>query len=1019
MERSVKEKNRKSLEAVLQTTHEGLIQWSEEKKSHLEFVTRQEQIQVLAKKLLALSKNNRSIVGSPELDQLRQTFKFYQNTFDHQGFTFISREGLNVASLRDNSIGTNNIIFKSNPKAFTRALNGETVFVYPMISDIALEGHLTTVKGSTLPPTMFFLAPVLDSNGKVMCLVSARFNPKEGFSRTMKQGRVGDSGETYSFNVKGQLLSGSRFEDQLLQLGLIEPGEGSILSIQVKDPGENLIHTGIPTNFSFDGFPLTLMAASASQGNKSSNMDGYRDYRGVTVVGAWLWDHNLNIGITTEIDYDEAMETYFLARRSFLLVIGISAFLGIGVIIAILVISLRNREVLEEARTLLEQRVAQRTRELSKSEAQLRTLVNNIPGAVFRMSIENNTWLFSYMSPYISKISGLSADQFRDQDLTYLNRLLSSEEQVSFEREFTTWAQSSDKVFLREIQFVESTQKVHWIAVQAELFKDEDNTYIDGVFLDITERKKALEKAEDASRAKSDFLAIMSHEIRTPMNGVLGMLEIALGETLEKGLQKNLTIAFKSAQSLLSLINDILDYSKVEAGKLQLEEINFDLRDLIGDIGQTMDFQAAEKGIDLTVDLSGVPRGLVRGDPNRLRQVLINLVGNAIKFTETGEVSISASIYKSSARHWMFMCSIEDSGIGIPEDKFSALFDRFSQVDESTSRKFGGSGLGLAICKRLCNLMGGDINVSSTLGEGSCFTIDLLLKTSMQDSANMSHSFSQNPTTALVMEAGSNRDILVKQLKKWGAKVKTFNTGNDLTPLLESETSEAAYVLVDQDLDKDLSLSKDLSQQRDKIKKVALLSSHRHPPFDPSLKIDDRINIPGSLSDLFDFIEGGANETKQTSPLSLVPSQKSDLQWPPDTLILIVEDNEINQEVIQGVLSKFGLSCELASNGLIALEMLQRKLENPYKLILMDCQMPELDGYETSSRIREGEAGELYTEIPIIALTAHAMAEERDKCLAAGMSDYLTKPIKSKKLREKIHHWLVEVGKHINTRQTG
>ena len=332
------------------------------------------------------------------------------------------------------------------------------------------------------------------------------------------------------------------------------------------------------------------------------------------------------------------------------------------------------------------------------------------------------------------------------------------------------------------------------------------------------------------------------------------------------------------------------DFSKVEAGKLDLEEIDFNLKRSITEFADAMSFKVKEKGLSLRLSLDALGDGWVRGDPGRIRQVLTNLVGNAIKFTNDGEVSIEASLAET-VEGLRFACTVNDSGVGIPKEKLDGLFEPFKQVDSSTTRKYGGTGLGLAIVKQLCELMGGDVNANSVIGQGSSFSFSLLL----------------NPATS-----------------------------------------------------------------RDE-----------------------------SSDDQFEFTVGGE-----------VIGELNTTHWPANTRVLVVEDNAVNQEVILGVLEEIGLSAEVADNGKDALDyLLSSNNEYPYTLVFMDCQMPVLDGYKATEAVRRGDAGDRYRNIPIIAMTANAMKGDREKCIAAGMSDYLAKPVDFEKLKERACHWLLEESK--------
>jgi signal transduction histidine kinase/CheY-like chemotaxis protein len=404
--------------------------------------------------------------------------------------------------------------------------------------------------------------------------------------------------------------------------------------------------------------------------------------------------------------------------------------------------------------------------------------------------------------------------------------------------------------------------------------------------------KDVLIEAQEASIAKSQFLASMSHEIRTPMNGVIGMLHLLYQEPLNNKQQKYVQVAKSSADSLLSLINDILDVSKIEAGKLDIEIIDFDIHSLFNEVASTMSHRIENPRLKLMLEIQGIKQQLVQGDPSRLRQILTNLIGNAIKFTQQGTITIRAElnpINNNETKNLQLRCDIIDTGIGIANDKLKQLFDSFTQADSSTTREYGGSGLGLSIVKQLCEIMGGDVSVSSNLGEGSQFSFTLKL----------SHS-------------------------------------------------------------------------------DALLQANNH--------VEANITAP-SLNTLTQY-----------------SSQH----------VLLVEDNTTNQLVALAMLENLGIQADVSENGLQAINKLRQTEGKYYSLIIMDCQMPIMDGFSATKNIRNGNAGDYYRDIPIIAMTANAMQGDRENCLNSGMNDYLPKPIDVTELFECLSKWLSTTEKVTN-----
>jgi len=993
------------LQAMLNTSHEIVNVWADNNFKKINRISFSPKLDGLTEDLLALPRSRNKLLQSSALAQLRKHLANEMKEIEQQGFFIIAPDGISIASRRDTNIGTINLIAKQRRDLFDRVLQGETVLIPPIVSDVSLKDD----KGNSVvaQPTMFFLAPIKNNADKVIAALSIRLDPSKSFSRFTQMGRFGDSGETYAIDKNGLIISSSRFDTQLREIGLIENSKNSALNIYAHDPGGNLLEGYVqPTNIKAIAF--TLMAANAISGNSGSNLDGYRDYRGVSVMGAWLWDENLGIGMATEVDVDDAMQVFQDIRFTIFLVLSVTILISLLLVGLFVWLGRSNTYALKQAHDNLENEVSERTKELMGSEQRIRAIIDNAADGIIVMSSRGIVQSFS---PAAEKMFGYTQSEVIGQNIKMLMPEPTRSEHDSYLKYYLDRDESRVVGKQREVVGRRKNGETFNIDLAVSELNLDGECLFTGIVRDISERKaaeqeilKAKDIAEEATKAKSDFLANMSHEIRTPMNAIIGMSHLALQTDLNKKQHNYIEKVHRSGESLLGIINDILDFSKIEAGKLYLEVIDFRMEDTFDNLANLVGLKAEEKGIELMFDISHeVPTALI-GDSLRLGQILVNLGNNAVKFTAPGgEVVVSVNVAEQSDKEIKLHFSVRDSGIGMTSEQQGKLFKSFSQADSSTTRKYGGTGLGLAISKTLSELMSGEMWVESEAGVGSNFQFTIVLgKQQGEVSKRRSLATDLGALRVLVVDDNaSSREILASMLDRFGLCIDQASSGEIALSMIEEANEKDPYQLVLMDWQMpvmdgiETTHAIQSNSHLTEIPTVIMMTAYGREVAAEAAEIDGAVDFasflskpvtPSSLLDAI-MLAMGREITSENRSHNRQDEAAEDIAKLRGAKVLLVEDNEINQELALELLVSNGITVEVANNGQEALDILDKE---SFDGVLMDCQMPVMDGYKATGRLREQER---FHDLPILAMTANAMAGDREKAMSAGMNEHIAKPI--------------------------
>jgi PAS domain S-box-containing protein len=718
VESETKSNLQNQMTASLESTIKIIKHWVRERQISLESIAGipevRKNIILLIEKTAGKKLTREQLLNLTEQKWLRKNLGAITNKYDFTGFVIIDTSSRQVAALLDEPVGRRDLASRSD--FIARSLNGETVVSIPFVSEVPLpdiHGHIKKVW-----PTMFAATPIRDGKGRVIAVLSFRLRPELVFTDLLKV-RPGTSGETYAFNRQGFMLSQSRFEPQLKSIGLIPDTEEStsILNIEIRDPGGNMTQ-GFVSKIPRADQPLTLMAESAISGKTESDVDGYNDYRGVPVVGAWAWLEELKFGIAHEIDVEEAFTPLQTLKSTFFIIFSLflcTAVLGL--------FQFYRREKAEKAQALEQKQTQLMARRME-------SIFNNTIDAII---IIDQMGIIESFNPAAAEIFGYSPQEITDKNINILMPEPYHTEHDGYLENYRRTGKANIIGKVRELTALrkDGTTFTMELAV-SELHLETGGKFI-GVVRDITERKiiendieQARQEAEKANNAKTQFLSQMSHELRTPLNAILGFAQIMSRDlkSMDPSVQEEcLSYIMNGGNHLLELINDVLDLSRVETGNLSVSLEPTELAPLIREVLTLSEPLTKATQIDLIDNIFSDTHYTVQADRVRLRQVLLNLVSNAIKYNRAnGTVTLSCEPEGENR----VRISVADTGPGIPSEQHDRLFQPFTRL-ESHETLIEGTGIGLTICKELVTLMGGNIRLESEVGKGSTFSIDLAL----------------------------------------------------------------------------------------------------------------------------------------------------------------------------------------------------------------------------------------------------------------------------------------------------
>ncbi|MFA0082039.1 ATP-binding protein [Vibrio breoganii] len=900
------------------------------------------------------------ILNSPIQKRIRRHVKSRISLTSTTGFTIIGQNNLNLASTNDEYVGRKSELETTSVEYLNRAWQGEIVLLPPIRSDEASQDVSDNDKASS----MFLLYPIKDENQGIFAIFSLKIDPSKGFTRNFRAAKIGQTGRVFGVDSKGYIISNSRSQSSTTKYD-------EILSKKVS---ATLLST--------------ISKLKSNPEVNDANFENLVTLQNQEMLTSVRWLPQYGFAIVAEITLNEVFSVYRTTRFVLIAFLLISIGLIISVSVFLLKVGTRSYEIMNKSNAELEEQINLRTQELNNKQQELMQILESSPIAVAIIQESRP----AYTNPRALELFKISKQEINSYDVSKIysspdDRTKVYEELVAkgavIDKEMELCKQNGER-FTGRVSYY----RTHFNDKEAVLFWAYD---VSDMIELTTMLEQSREQEKQANQSKSQFLANMSHEIRTPMNAIIGMTHLALTRNQEPTVARYLNKVEQSSSTLLNLINDILDLSKIEAGKLELDQQSFSLEQCMRRLADICTIKATEKSIRLYFEIDfNVERHLI-SDDTRLFQILLNLTGNAIKFTQTGSVVVKVQLLESFDNQQQLRFSVVDSGIGISEEQQSRLFQSFHQADASTTRNFGGTGLGLSISKQLVEKMGGSLQLESELDVGSTFYFDVALGIDLTHKGQWQETIKQHSDYRLWIQSENalSNELIQSAFSALSTKVSFFDTIQEIEHGID-EKERNTLLTVDKACAENVH---DLKQFANRLNLNVVVSTDQDTRVEEFLNAGWRcVSNPSLPDEIYDavFEISAFHEPR-------LEKERSKLIFP-NARILLVEDNDINQELAVGILEPFEVSIDIAVNGQQAID---KAKDNEYDLVLMDIQMPVMDGYQATFILKKSGY-----PTPIVAMTANVMDEDIQRAKDSGFDDHIGKPIDLDKLQSVLSRYL-------------